>query len=286
MEEPEDTTVSAGETITFHCKVSGDPVPDVKWMRDSTEVVIDGERYRVEEDGTLTIFDANENDNGEYECMAQNDMGFINSRKARAVITASEFLRFIETPISQTVEAGVDVTFTCKLEGESSPLVEWWKNGRLISPGGRFKIEDNGSILKIEAVKQSDSARFVCRAKGSGGLAETSADLNVLQEDFRPPELTYQPQDMEVENGASIEIPCRARGNPKPTIQWKKDGIALDSNRNIPLDRNRFRLSKGGSLYLYNISAQDAGRFVKNLKLLKKYFIRMSSELGKPREFF
>ncbi|XP_051172267.1 peroxidasin homolog [Leptopilina boulardi] len=261
MKEPEDTTVGVGETIIFHCKVSGDPAPDVKWMRDSTEVAIDGERYQIQDDGTLTIFDANENDNGNYECIAHNDMGFTNSRRARALITASEFLRFIEIPISQTVEAGVDVTFTCRVEGEPSPHVEWWKNGRLILAGGRFQFDDSGSILKIEAVKQSDSARYICRGKNIDGLAETSADLTVLQEDFRPPEMTYQPQDMEVENGASIEIPCRARGNPKPTIQWKKDGIALDSNRNIPLDRNRFRLSKGGSLYLYNITVQDAGRY-------------------------
>lgn len=259
MEEPEDRTVDVGETIKFHCRVAGDPVPDVKWMRDSTEVPIDGEHYKMMDDNTLMIIDANENDNGDYECVAHNDMGFINSRKARALIAIPEFLHFIEIPISQTVEAGVDVTFTCKVEGDS--IVEWWKNGRLIAAGGRFQFEDRGAILKIQAAKQSDSARYVCRAKGGEGLAETSADLNVLREDFRPPEMTYQPQDMEVESGASIEIPCRARGNPKPTMHWKKDGIALDASRNIPLDRNRFRLSKGGSLYLYNISAQDAGRY-------------------------
>ena len=264
MEGPTDTKVVVGGTLTFTCKVSGDPKPDVKWMRDSTEVEIDGERYQVREDGTLIISDANEDDTGEYECVAHNDMGFTNSRKARALITVSALIRFTEIPSSQTVESGVDVSFVCRVEGQPTPVIEWWRNGRQISPGGRFLIEDNGSVLKIEAVKQSDSTRYICRAKSSEGLAETSADLNVLKEDFRPPELTYVPQDMEVESGASIEIPCRAEGNPTPVIQWKKDGSALDSNRNSALNRTKIKISRGGSLYLYNVSAQDGGRFVEH----------------------
>ena len=272
MEDPTDAEVDVGGTLIFTCRVSGDPKPDVKWMRDSAEVEIDGERYQVREDGTLIISDATENDTGEYECVAHNEMGFSNSRKARALITVSNLIRFTEIPISQTVESGVDVSFVCKAEASSTPIMEWWRNGRQLSSEGRFKLEENGSVLKIEAAKQSDSSRYICRAKNSEGFSETSADLKVLGNDFRSPELTYQPQDMEVEIGASIEIPCRAEGNPTPLIQWKKDGSALASNR------DRIRISKWGSLYLHNVSAQDSGRYVYNLKPVNNYGNRFDSD--------
>ncbi|XP_050471052.1 peroxidasin homolog isoform X1 [Bombus huntii] len=253
MNGPQDVEVRLGGTISFTCEVIGDPIPEIKWMRDSNEVSADGNRYVIEDDGTLIISDVTEQDTGEYECMAKSEMGFTKSRKARAVITVSPSLRFTELPESQTVQVGVDASFICKVDGRPAPTIQWWRNGQMLDVGGRIAIEDEGSLLKIFAVKESDSARYVCQAKNSNGYAETSADLRVVDESYSPPKLTYEPHDMEAESGAIIEIPCRVEGFPKPVIQWKKDGTAVEGSR--------FRVSRGGSLYLYNVTAADTGRY-------------------------
>ncbi|XP_048263814.1 peroxidasin homolog isoform X2 [Bombus terrestris] len=253
MNGPQDVEVRLGGTISFTCEVIGDPIPEIKWMRDSNEVSADGNRYVIEDDGTLVISDVTEQDTGEYECMAKSEMGFTKSRKARAVITVSPSLRFTELPESQTVQVGVDASFICKVDGRPAPTIQWWRNGQMLDVGGRIAIEDEGSLLRIFAVKESDSARYVCQAKNSNGYAETSADLRVVDESYSPPKLTYEPHDMEAESGAIIEIPCRVEGFPKPVIQWKKDGTAVEGSR--------FRVSRGGSLYLYNVTAADTGRY-------------------------
>lgn len=252
MNGPQDVEVRLGGTISFTCEVIGDPIPEIKWMRDSNEVSADGNRYVIEDDGTLIISDVTEQDTGEYECMAKSEMGFTKSRKARAVITVSPSLRFTELPESQIVQVGVDASFICKVDGRPAPTIQWWRNGQILDVGGRIAIEDEGSLLRIFAVKESDSARYVCQAKNSNGYAETSADLRVVDESYSPPKLTYEPHDMEAESGAIIEIPCRVEGFPKPVIQWKKDGTAVEGSR--------FRVSRGGSLYLYNVTAADTGR--------------------------
>uniref|UniRef100_V9IKD1 Peroxidasin n=2 Tax=Apis cerana TaxID=7461 RepID=V9IKD1_APICE len=54
-------------------------------------------------------------------------MGLTKSRKARAVITVSPSLRFTELPESQTVQIGVDVSFTCKVDGRPTPNIQWWR---------------------------------------------------------------------------------------------------------------------------------------------------------------
>ena len=50
--------------MTFHCTASGNPVPEIKWIKDDT-VVGEGE--------TLT-FDALRNRSGEYWCIADNGL--------------------------------------------------------------------------------------------------------------------------------------------------------------------------------------------------------------------
>ncbi|KAL2716374.1 peroxidasin [Vespula squamosa] len=252
MEGPEDTEVKIGDTVTFTCRVIGDPEPEVKWMRDSSELYVDGERFFIQEDGTLVISDVTEEDTGEYECIASSDMGSTKSRKARALIIASS-LRFSQLPESQTITAGSDVSFVCKAEGNPKPLIQWWNNDQLLSTGGRILLDNDGSVLRILAAKESDAARYVCRASNSNGYAETSVDLDVLNSEYSPPKLTYQPHDMEAEPGAIVEVPCRAEGRPKPLIQWKKDGTSIASNRT--------RVSRAGSLYLYNVTSQDTGRY-------------------------
>ncbi|XP_046815214.1 peroxidasin homolog [Vespa crabro] len=252
MEGPEDTEVKIGDTVTFTCRVTGDPEPEVKWMRDSNELYVDGERFLVQKDGTLVISDVTEEDTGEYECIASSDMGSTKSRKARALIIASS-LRFSQLPESQTITAGSDVSFVCKAEGNPKPLIQWWNNDQLLSTGGRILLDDDGSVLRILAAKESDAARYVCRASNSNGYAETSVDLDVLNSDYSPPKLTYQPHDMEAEPGAIVEVPCRAEGRPKPLIQWKKDGTSIAGDRT--------RVSRAGSLYLYNVTSQDTGRY-------------------------
>ena len=104
MEGPEDVEVQLGETAMFRCRVAGDPQPSVKWMRDSNEVPIDSDdRYAVRDDGSLVISDVTENDAGDYECVAHNDMGETKSRSARTLVVTLSTPRFIETPRSQSV---------------------------------------------------------------------------------------------------------------------------------------------------------------------------------------
>ncbi|OXU25353.1 hypothetical protein TSAR_010634 [Trichomalopsis sarcophagae] len=272
MEGPEDVEVQLGETAVFRCRVAGDPQPSVKWMRDSNEVSGDDERYLIKEDGSLVISDVSESDAGQYECVAHNDMGETKSRSARTLVVMSPTPRFIETPKSQTsetilsvvfqknrqVRAGTDVVLVCRIEavGHTATHIDWWRNGSKIRPHARILLEDGNSSLKILAAKESDSARYVCQARNAHGFAETSADLNVVGVEYKPPRLVYEPQDMEVEFGAIVELPCRAEGQPQPKIVWKKDGTLVE----LALG-NRTRLSKHGSLYLYNASALDTGRY-------------------------
>lgn len=254
MEGPEDVEVKLGEMAVFVCRVSGDPKPEIKWLRNSNVLNLDGERYILRDDGSLQISQVAEYDAGEYECIANSDMGTTRSRKARALIAAVVVpLRFTIIPSSQAVKSGADLEFNCEAEGEPRPKITWWRNGQEITPSGRIQIGEEGTRLTILAVKESDSARYICQARNLGGFVETSADLRVTAQNAVRPKLTYRPEDMEVEPGMTLEVPCRAQGEPKPYIQWKKDGSVVESVR--------AHVSRAGSLYLYNVTVADSGRY-------------------------
>ncbi|XP_046606804.1 peroxidasin [Neodiprion virginianus] len=256
MEGPEDVEVKVGKSVVFKCRVTGDPRPEIKWLRNSNEVYLDGDHFAMAEDGSLTISEVTENDAGDYECVAESEMGTTRSRKARALISATTPLRFSVTPSSQTTKFGKDVHLNCEAESNPRARISWWKNGAQITPSGRVTITETtigGSRLTIFAAKESDSGRYVCAARNNDGFLETSADLEVISRENIPPKLTYRPEDMEAEPGMIIEVPCRADGDPKPFIQWKKDGQSIGSNN--------FRVSRTGSLFLYNVTVADTGRY-------------------------
>lgn len=253
--------------MTLRCRVTGDPTPKIKWMKnnwrysweaeeDKEEKYViheDGEKYVIREDGTLVISGTTEQDSGTYECVASSDMGSTKSRKARAVITAASRLVLAERPESRNVSTGTDVTFSCRALGNPRPDIRWFRDGRPIPLGDRISLENDGTLLRILAVKESDAGKYECYLRSIDHMVHLFADLNVT--DFTAPRLLFRPQDMEAEPDATVEVPCRAEGIPKPVIQWKKDGSALEGSR--------IKITRGGSLLIFNVTPQDSGRYVK-----------------------
>lgn len=70
----------------------------------------------------------------------------------------------------------------------------------------------------------------------------------------RPPKFVYKPYDIEAIFGSTIEIPCKAEGDPQPGVQWRKDGSALQRN-------GRTRISVNGNLYIIGVTREDQGRY-------------------------
>lgn len=66
LQDPNDLEVVFGTSAIFKCKAEGDPVPDIKWMRNSNEIDSSDSRIRVQVDGTLQIDRIDERDQGVY----------------------------------------------------------------------------------------------------------------------------------------------------------------------------------------------------------------------------
>ena len=62
--KPVDQVVLEGKETTFHCAADGNPVPEIKWMKDGKTVATQG----------LLIFEAMRNQSGKYWCFVENGL--------------------------------------------------------------------------------------------------------------------------------------------------------------------------------------------------------------------
>ena len=62
--KPSNQTVVEGAKVIFHCNATGNPAPNVRWIKDGKTV------------GTkdLLSFEAKRNDSGKYWCLAENGL--------------------------------------------------------------------------------------------------------------------------------------------------------------------------------------------------------------------
>ncbi len=73
----EDTTVTDGSEVTFEVIVVGMPPPEIRWFVDGTEIRDEPEYEIIYDDGvcTLTLLEVIPEDEGEYVCLAVNEVG-------------------------------------------------------------------------------------------------------------------------------------------------------------------------------------------------------------------
>ena len=70
----DNVTALTNTSITIQCSTSGVPTPTVTWTKDGQGIPRDG-RYTVQDDGSLLISEADEEDNARYMCTADNVAG-------------------------------------------------------------------------------------------------------------------------------------------------------------------------------------------------------------------
>ena len=70
----DNVTALTNTSIIIQCPTSGVPTPTVTWTKDGEQITSDG-RYTVQDDGSLLIKEADEQDSDRYTCSASGVAG-------------------------------------------------------------------------------------------------------------------------------------------------------------------------------------------------------------------
>nr|UXP87132.1 fasciclin 2 isoform H [Manduca sexta] len=155
---------------------------------------------------------------------------------------------------NQYATKGKDFKVMCEVTAEPPPSVDWFKEGTPIATGDRYVIQTNGLLIK--GVEESDDGTYTCRAVviQTGELAERNIKLEV----YTAPEMEERESRVEIKEGESAAITCKARGKPPPRYTWIKA-----STRENLATTSRFSVNEiSGLLTFDRVEAGDYGKYI------------------------
>ncbi|HJQ32413.1 MAG TPA: immunoglobulin domain-containing protein [Pyrinomonadaceae bacterium] len=156
-------------------------------------------------------------------------------------VDAGEAPSITTQPVSQTVSAGANVSFSVAADGTAPLSYQWQKNGAAISGA-------TSSTLNLSNVQGTDSGSYrVVVSNAAGSATSTTAVLNVLTGPVAPA-ITSQPASQTVVTGGSALFNVIATGTAPLSYQWYKDGSLISG-------------ATSSSFSLSNVQATDAGGY-------------------------
>ncbi|XP_053321821.1 muscle, skeletal receptor tyrosine-protein kinase [Spea bombifrons] len=160
---------------------------------------------------------------------------------------------FITTPL-ETVDALVEevATFMCAVDSNPQSEITWTRNNipiRLFDT--RYSIRENGQLLTILSVEESDDGVYCCVANNQiGDQAESCGALQVKMK----PKITRPPINLKLVEGVKAVLPCNTLGNPKPSVSWMKGENTVKENA-------RIAILESGSLRIQKVQREDVGQY-------------------------
>ncbi|KAM5307883.1 obscurin isoform 1-T1 [Glossophaga mutica] len=182
-EELADCTAELGETVKLACRVIGTPKPIVSWYKDGKPVEVDPHHILIEDpDGSCTLILDNLTgaDSGQYMCFAASTTGTASTLGKILVQVPPRFVNKVQAvPFVE----GEDAQVTCTIEGVPHPQIRWYKDGALLSPGGKYRTlsEPRSGLLKLEIRKASkeDVGYYECELVNQLGSTRGGMELGL-----------------------------------------------------------------------------------------------------------
>lgn len=245
-------TVYEKETIKLYARVTGNPVPEIFWLRNN-DTLKSTNRIKMTYDGEnieLIIKQANvETDSGDYKCVACNSVGKA-SHGARVTVDAD--IRF-----TRKLQAEYDVreheTLTLECETSHKVSTKWYHNGKEISGMDHRSVIQEGRVHKlvIKNATFKDKGKYTCTVRKH----KTETIVNVEQS---IPEFVRTLQDLEIteKNVGILEVEV---SSDTADVVWQKDGVRISE------EDERYVFEKEGGvrkLLIRSTSIHDEGEYI------------------------
>ncbi|XP_051644589.1 neural cell adhesion molecule L1-like protein isoform X3 [Manacus candei] len=279
-EKIEPLDVEHGDSVILHCNPpKGIPPLHIYWMNIDLQHIPQDERVSMSLKGDLYFANVEENDSrSDYCCFAAfprlrtivqkmpmtlkvsrlkhaNDSGSPNAAVTKANFIKERKPKLLIPPESAgssssvTVIKGGVLLLECIAEGLPTPHLSWVKvTGNM--PKEEPETENFGKILKIDQVSAADEGTYQCTASNPMGRARHEFHVHVEE----PPQWLKKPEGGVYSVGTNLVLLCEAIGNPEPSIQWKLNGMPIDSRT------FRGRISTR-EISLTNLQLQDSAVF-------------------------
>ncbi|XP_022174781.1 obscurin-like isoform X5 [Myzus persicae] len=255
-------------TAILEAKVIGDPLPDIIWFKNDEEIQ-ENERIKVmfeDEIAAIVIKNVEVEDEGEYKVFAKNDLGSDTETINLLIKAAPKFRRNL---IDYEGVTGKDITLTVEIEASPKPIVQWYKDSKVIKKSNRIKyVTDEVSgvyTLIIQDCKMEDVGLYSVVASNQFSQISDACRINLQM----PPQfIGALAKEVETLEGDYVSLSVRVEGDPPPQVKWFfEDKLLVADKTHIKINA----VEDVHTLLISNLTREDSG----------KYTCEISNEFGK-----
>ncbi|XP_017467260.1 PREDICTED: Down syndrome cell adhesion molecule-like protein Dscam2 isoform X44 [Rhagoletis zephyria] len=273
-----DFSNSTGAEI--ECKASGNPMPEIIWIRSDGTAVGDVPGLRqISSDGKLVFPPFRAEDYRQevhaqvYACLARNQFGTIISRDVHVRAVVNQY--YEAEVVSEYVIKGNTAVLKCTIPSFVADFVkvEAW----LSSEGAEFLPTDNfdgkylvlpSGELHIREVGPEDGYKsYQCRTKhrltGETRLSATKGRLVITEPvGSVPPKMNLleKVRTMQVSQGAIYAMQCPGQAFPVPIVRWYKFIEGTTRKQAVILNERVKQVS--GTLIIKDAVVEDSGKYL------------------------
>lgn len=266
--------VKTGSTLVLKSNFTGTPEPEIKWLKNGKELIIDGEVTVVTNNNLsiVTIKNMNRKRAGKYEIVAMNKAG--EARSSGSVVVSDsndsdELIapRFIQPLVPKTVLENDVVIMEATVESFPTSSFQWFVNSTAIkiSIDTRVVAKENKSILIIESFQKSHTGIYMCRAENVAGSVTSTASVKIVEEtqleevsEFISPRFIEKLKPLQLMDGEQLMLTCRVIGNPTPKLQWFRNEQPLLEAKGTTISQE---VNGTCSLTISEVFPEDAGEY-------------------------
>ncbi|XP_025423037.1 obscurin isoform X4 [Sipha flava] len=245
-------------TAIIEAKVTSDPSPTIVWFKNDEEL-IENERIKImfEDDiAAVVIKNVEVEDEGEYKIYAKNDEGSATETINLLIKAAPRFKKNLTDFEGVT---GKDITLTVEIEASPKPIVQWYKDSKVIKKSNRFKyVTDEVSgiyTLIIQDCKMEDVGLYSVVASNQFSQISDACQINLQM----PPQfIGALAKEVETLEGDYVSLSVRVEGDPPPQVQWYFE------DKLIIADKIHTKINAVGdvhTLLISNLTREDSGKY-------------------------
>ena len=191
----------------IECEAEGEPAPKYHWIKNGKK--FDWQTYddRISQQpgrGTLVITQPRDDDIGQYQCFATNELGRATSNSV--FVRKSELNNFShEDTVTQTISEGDPVGLPCQPpDGYPAPEVYWMiqmddKKGLRSINSSRITVDPEGTLWFSNVTRQDESEDFTYACSATSAFRSeiklgSRKFLQVLQTGSTSVQTKHEPQ--------------------------------------------------------------------------------------------
>ena len=255
---PQDSQHKYKDKVEFKCEATGFPRPQIEWKKDGSYENIPFKS--IIKDNSLIIPSIDYKDEGEYTCVATNQLASVEKKFRISVYEKPSFTKHMKN-----VTIGIEfksLIIECNARGNPAPVIYWAKSAVSQFQSDSlsqddFVILENGNLF-IEKLSKKYEGIYLCQASNEFGSIEKKTVLYVKQLKLRPPPIIlYHPQNQTIPVNTQANLECITQSDAfdeKSGIKWFKDYKEIKSDNSL-----KYKLLDTGELVINMVQKIDSG---------------------------